>query len=202
MPTDPASRSLRHSIQRCKKEVFNALGIYMNFATVILRKALDKFRNRAFSSVIPVKEWGNDHKSQFTASSRQPRFRLIPNSWSANRGGTEENTNGQPPVNIHSVVLKVGQTIIIVLTMSRRCTVIVRRNAQESSWWRRLTTLLLTLAVFPLGTYQQTSSPRSMFSTAKPCITRRWSATDSKTAGPVRIRSRLRLISPVKSPLL
>jgi hypothetical protein len=74
MPTNPASRGLGHSIRRREKEVLDALGIHVDFAIVVSRKPLDKFRNDTLSSVPPVKEGGNDDKSHLIASSRRPQF--------------------------------------------------------------------------------------------------------------------------------
>src|SRR5690349_21654345 len=81
---DTASLTPRHSIQRREKEILDALGIDMNFATVVPRKPLDKFRNDALRSVPPVKERRNDNKSHLIAS--QPAthsFRLSGNSLGA-----------------------------------------------------------------------------------------------------------------------
>ena len=76
MLTDAASARLRGLTQWRKKDILNALGIEMNFAVVIPRESLDKFRNYALSSVPPVKERRNDDKSHLFASSRRPQFRL------------------------------------------------------------------------------------------------------------------------------
>src|SRR5262249_51540065 len=76
VPTDTASADPRGFIQWRESEVLDTLGIEMDFAAVIPRKALDKFRNDAFSSVPPVEERRNDGKSHVTPSSRRPQFQL------------------------------------------------------------------------------------------------------------------------------
>jgi hypothetical protein len=76
VPTDTASPGLRGLIQWREEEIFNALGVKMNFAVVIPCKSLDKFRNDALSSVPSVKGRRNDDKSHLIASSRRLQFRL------------------------------------------------------------------------------------------------------------------------------
>jgi hypothetical protein len=70
MPTDTAYSGLRHTIQRREREVLDALGIDMDFATEIPRKPLDEFRNDALRSVPPVKKRRNDDQSHLIASCR------------------------------------------------------------------------------------------------------------------------------------
>jgi len=81
MPTDAPRPGLRYSIQRREREVLHALGIDMDFAAVISRKPLDKFRDDALGSMLPVEEWRNDDELHVTTSERCTQFRLGPLVW-------------------------------------------------------------------------------------------------------------------------
>src|ERR1041384_6698619 len=80
------SRKLAHS------QVFDALGVQMNFAPVLLCQAFQQFRQRAFRAVPPVHKWGDYGDSQLSESNvgaaPWERRRRIEPTMPASEGGT------------------------------------------------------------------------------------------------------------------
>jgi hypothetical protein len=93
VPENRATLTIADSRKPAHLQIFDALGVQMNFAPVLLRQAFQQFRKRAFGSVPPVHKWGDYRDLQLSESNvaraapREPRRQIEP-TMPASEGGT------------------------------------------------------------------------------------------------------------------